>query len=355
MKVVHVHRMRGIGGSERHLLTLLPALRGARRRCALRRAGRPRRLGSAAVLRRARPAASVPYARLALGSRACRARSDAARRPPHAPRPRRRARRARPRRPRARLDEAQRRPVPHRPVPVRRAGDHAARGPRDLHHRGAAPLQRRAGRPAAGEARRRATTASTSRPRRGRPNELELPEGKLVVAVSRLVPQKGLDVAVRGDGRDRRDARRPRRGPGARAARGAGPRARRPAAPAGPRRRRGRDPPPRRRCSSTPLAGRASAWRSSRRCSAGCRSSRRASARSPRSSSTARPACSSRPTIRVALAAALQRVLADPGDARRPRPRPRPHRVLRRRDGRAHARDATRMPQQQRGKRQPRS
>jgi glycosyltransferase involved in cell wall biosynthesis len=27
MKVVHVHRMRGIGGSERHLLTLLPALR----------------------------------------------------------------------------------------------------------------------------------------------------------------------------------------------------------------------------------------------------------------------------------------------------------------------------------------
>ena len=28
MKVVHVHRMRGIGGSERHLLTLLPALRG---------------------------------------------------------------------------------------------------------------------------------------------------------------------------------------------------------------------------------------------------------------------------------------------------------------------------------------
>ncbi|MGH2998950.1 MAG: glycosyltransferase, partial [Gaiellaceae bacterium] len=26
MKVVHVHRMRGIGGSERHLLTLLPAL-----------------------------------------------------------------------------------------------------------------------------------------------------------------------------------------------------------------------------------------------------------------------------------------------------------------------------------------
>ena len=26
MRVVHVHRMRGIGGSERHLLTLLPAL-----------------------------------------------------------------------------------------------------------------------------------------------------------------------------------------------------------------------------------------------------------------------------------------------------------------------------------------
>ena len=27
MKVVHVHRLRGVGGSERHLLTLLPALR----------------------------------------------------------------------------------------------------------------------------------------------------------------------------------------------------------------------------------------------------------------------------------------------------------------------------------------
>ena len=27
MKVVHVHRVRGVGGSERHLLTLLPALR----------------------------------------------------------------------------------------------------------------------------------------------------------------------------------------------------------------------------------------------------------------------------------------------------------------------------------------
>ena len=26
MRVVHVHRIRGIGGSERHLLTLLPAL-----------------------------------------------------------------------------------------------------------------------------------------------------------------------------------------------------------------------------------------------------------------------------------------------------------------------------------------
>ena len=26
MRVVHLHRIRGIGGSERHLLTLLPAL-----------------------------------------------------------------------------------------------------------------------------------------------------------------------------------------------------------------------------------------------------------------------------------------------------------------------------------------
>ena len=29
MRVVHVHRIRGIGGSERHLLTLLPALAAA--------------------------------------------------------------------------------------------------------------------------------------------------------------------------------------------------------------------------------------------------------------------------------------------------------------------------------------
>ena len=28
MRVMHIHRVRGIGGSERHLLTLLPALRG---------------------------------------------------------------------------------------------------------------------------------------------------------------------------------------------------------------------------------------------------------------------------------------------------------------------------------------
>ena len=42
MRVVHVHRIRGIGGSERHLLTLLPALRRARRRRVLRRPRRSR-------------------------------------------------------------------------------------------------------------------------------------------------------------------------------------------------------------------------------------------------------------------------------------------------------------------------
>ena len=40
MKVVHVHRLRGVGGSERHLLTLLPALRERGIDATLHRAGR---------------------------------------------------------------------------------------------------------------------------------------------------------------------------------------------------------------------------------------------------------------------------------------------------------------------------
>ena len=60
VRVVHVHRIAGIGGSERHLLTLLPALRRAGVEAAfvgLDAGGDPD-----AVLRRARPGAAVPTA-----------------------------------------------------------------------------------------------------------------------------------------------------------------------------------------------------------------------------------------------------------------------------------------------------
>ena len=50
VKVLHVHKLKGVSGSEGHLLALLPALRAARRRCPLPRPRRTRQ-GRAALLR----------------------------------------------------------------------------------------------------------------------------------------------------------------------------------------------------------------------------------------------------------------------------------------------------------------
>ena len=131
VRVVHVHRIRGIGGSERHLLTLLPALRergvepvflglddpawaaspstGARRssRCGC---ACPRDLDLGLARRvRARSRGSL---RRSSTRTSCTATSTARYGAGGA---------------RARLDQAQRRPLPARGVPVRRAGGDAAR------------------------------------------------------------------------------------------------------------------------------------------------------------------------------------------------------------------------------------
>jgi glycosyltransferase involved in cell wall biosynthesis len=62
MKVVHVHRMRGIGGSERHLLTLLPALRALGVEAEFR--GLDDSVGAIQPFYDALDASGVPYSRL---------------------------------------------------------------------------------------------------------------------------------------------------------------------------------------------------------------------------------------------------------------------------------------------------
>ena len=74
-------------------------------------------------------------------------------------------------------------------------------------------------------------------------------------------------------------------------------------------------------CSSTRPAGKASGSRCSRRCLPGCRSSQARSARSPRSSSTARPGSSFLPTTCRSCGGA-QRPARRPGAARAPTARP---------------------------------
>ena len=193
MRVVHVHRMRGIGGSERHLLTLLPALRALDVDARfvglddldgwdpqpfydeLDRGGVPyARPRSARALSRAVGKSDVLHTHLVhadvLGALV-------------------RGRRV--------LVSTKHNDDPFRAGPFRwveRA------------------LTRRAARAICiTEALRRFNVERVGLPARKLavvpygldepptawgPNELELPEGKLVVAVSRLVPQKGLDVAV---------------------------------------------------------------------------------------------------------------------------------------------------------------
>ncbi len=307
MRVLHVHRMRGIGGSERHLLTLLPALAergidvafvglddpawnpvdfyGALRVPAIRIPA-PRDLDPLLLARLATPHAS--------GRR------------PHASRPRRRLRR--PRRDAAaraaRLDEAQRRPVPGRPVPPRRARSRPALRPDRHDHRRAAHVHDRAGRDPGGEG--RDDPLRHGRPPRavGREPGRRRPRG-CARAARRLAPD-----AAEGSRRRRARARVAARRHGARRALehagGAGePRAARAASSAwrggctssaaSPTWPRGCAAPP---CSSIRRGGRGSGSACSRRCSPGCRSWPRTSARCRSSSSTARPGSSSAPTTR---------------------------------------------------------
>ena len=183
----------------------------------------------------------------------------------------------------ARLDEAQRRPVPERAVPLRRACAHAAGVEGDRDHRGAArgSSVERVGLPADKfevihyglDELPAAVGAESPRTMSGRTRACSL-------AVSRLEPQKGLDVAVRalaGDpgppsaGR----ARRARRGRAATELERLAPSCSVPVLPPRPRRRRRRVAAAGPTCSSIPRAGRASASRCSRRCSPRSPSSRR--------------------------------------------------------------------------------
>jgi glycosyltransferase involved in cell wall biosynthesis len=191
---VLVHRMRGIGGSERHLLALLPALRelGVDARFAglddldgwdpqpfyeeLDRAGVPyARLRSARVLRRALRGADVVHTHLV-----------------HAD-----------------VYGALAAPWGARLVSTKHNDDRFRLGPfryveRAITRRAArvicitGALERfcvqRVGLPA--EKIAVVHYGLDGPPRAWAPTEVELPEGRLVAAVARLVPQKGLDVAV---------------------------------------------------------------------------------------------------------------------------------------------------------------
>ena len=132
MKVVHVHRLRGVGGSERHLLTLLPALRERGIDATfvglddddpdpfyaqLDLLGRPVRAAPGAT--RHRPGARLPAAEHVHAGRARTSSTPISSTPTST---------ARSRRGRAddRLDQAQRRSLPARPVPTRGAAVRSA-------------------------------------------------------------------------------------------------------------------------------------------------------------------------------------------------------------------------------------
>ena len=162
-----------------------------------------------------------------------------------------------------------------------------------------APLHSRAGRPAGGEGRGHPLRPGRAAGRRGRANELELPDGDVSLAVARLVPQKGLDVAVEalGAGSTRRSSCSAR-GPSADGSRRRRVRSAcaccfpgRVGDVAAVLRRADAARPP---CALGGLRPRAARGDAAAR----CRSWRPASARSRRSSPTARPGCSSRRTTR---------------------------------------------------------
>ena len=206
VKILHLQRIGGIGGSERHVLELLPALRA--RGLDARFLGLDNTAAAPEPFYDVLSARGVPFERLE-----CPRDID----PGLARRTSAAVSRFRPDlvhthlvhadvygalaagEPRAaRLDEAQRRPLPRGARSLRRASPDAPSCSRDLHHGGARALQPRGRGASAGEAPRRPL-----RPRRaagtvgaaGRASELA-PETPVLLAICRLVPQKGVDVAI---------------------------------------------------------------------------------------------------------------------------------------------------------------
>ena len=303
-RVVHIHRIRGIGGSERHVLTLLPALAAEGIEPVFLGLDDPdwpvepfyRELDVESV-RLECPRDLDPRARAA---GAARAGAAPAGRRPHASRARGRLRRARSeaRRP-GRLDEAQRRPVPARAVPVRRARADAPGGARDRDHRGAAAVLHRPGRPAAGQGRGRPLRARRAARAVGREPGAR-PAGRRAGAAVRRAAgraegrrRRGAGARAGAGGRAEGGAGRPRRGAGAAQS---GRRGRLPSR-AG-RRRRAVVPACRAARPPRPLGGvRARPARGDARRRSP--SWRRGSARCRRSWPTARPGCSSRRTTRT--------------------------------------------------------
>jgi glycosyltransferase involved in cell wall biosynthesis len=194
MRVVHVHRIRGIGGSERHLLTLLPALAARGVDTLFVGLDDP----DAPETDRFYDALAVPSVRVAS-------------RKGLSPRLVRALRRAKPDLLHTHLVHAD----VHGPfggatlVSTKHNDDPFRTGPFRWVERA---ITRRAARAICiTEALRRFNVERVGLPASKLvvvpygldeppaawgPNEFELPEGKLVIAVSRLVPQKGLDVAV---------------------------------------------------------------------------------------------------------------------------------------------------------------
>ena len=235
MRVVHVHRIRGIGGSERHLLTLLPALAERGIDADLRRARRSR-LGRGRLLRRAPACRRCGSRRRATSTRCCSCGSRGRCAPTSCTRisctPTSTAALAARLRG-TRLVSTKHNDDPFRVGPFRyvERGLVAPRRPRRHDHRRAAPLHGRAGRRAGRQGRddplrpRRParTPGASTRP-------TTFPTGaRVLLAVARLTQQKGIDVAIRAlaAASRRHGARRARRRARARRARAAGAGARR--------------------------------------------------------------------------------------------------------------------------------
>ena len=194
MRVVHVHRMRGVGGSERHLLTLLPALR--ERGVDARFAGLDDLEGwDPQPFYDALEEAGVPYTRSTSARRLPRAFGDADLVHTHLVHADLLGALARGRR---LLVSTKHNDDPFRTrLPFRwleRAA--AARAARVICITDA--LRRfnveRVGLPA--EKLEVVHYGMDEPPAAWAPTELELPDGKIAVAIARLEPQKGLDVAV---------------------------------------------------------------------------------------------------------------------------------------------------------------